>query len=111
MPGIRLKELVQEIRRQLEDIDRERISADQDAMFELQGLELELKFTIETTESGSVGFDLKLLSFGDEDSGRLEAVQTIRISYGVPSSYRGLGGRAHSSSRHRDQDSTVRPLD
>ena len=112
MPRIQLKELVQEVRRQLESLDQERTAAGADALFELQSMELELRFTVEESTTGKGGFDLKVITAGGEDKESSESVQTVKITYRVPDGYRGFGGRAHSSGhRQANKDEGIRPLE
>lgn len=98
MAAIRLKELVQEIRRQLEELDNDRTKEGKAALFELQSLELELKFAVEENTAETGGFDFKIVALGSEQQYRSETIQAIKIIYYPSDSYNGAGRRAHSSS-------------
>jgi len=111
MANIPLKELVQEIRRQLEELDSERIEEGADPLLLLETVSLELKFTVAESAAGKGGFDLKIVTVGSEKQDRTEAVQTVSIQYRVDPNYQGSGHRAHRSSKARHQDDQgVEPL-
>jgi hypothetical protein len=111
MNTIKLKDLVQDIRRQLEELDRERTSQELEALFELQGMDIELKFTVAESATAKGGFDIKIVTAGGEGHEHSEAVQTIKISYRVSPQYEGFGKRAHHSSQHSTaKEEGVKPL-
>ena len=111
MNHIQLKALVQEVRRQLEELDRERFSEGADELFELQSMDLELKFTVGSSGTDKSGFDFKIVTLADECQQRAEAIQTIKLSYRVAAEYRGFGRRAHHSSQEEQRgDEGVKPL-
>jgi hypothetical protein len=103
MSTINLKELVQEIRKQLEELDQERIAQGTDAMFELQNVELELKFTVRGSSSQKGGLDIKIVTAGTEKQEGTETIQTIKISYKASPLYQGVGTRAHHSTTTADK--------
>lgn len=110
--SIDLNKLVVAIRSGLEQADLESRNAGKDALFELDSLELELKFLV-AEQAGMKGrFDLKIVSFGTSDDVKTEQVQTIKVKYavskdalrtGVP------GTRAHAESAD-DAAQDVDPL-
>lgn len=111
METVQLKELVQEIRRQLEELDRERIAQGAAALFELQGIDIELKFTVGSSATAKGGLNISVITAGGESQERSEAIQTIKISYRASPQYQGFGGRAHhSSNRDQSGDEGVEPL-
>jgi hypothetical protein len=111
MSAVNLRNLVEEIRRELEAVDRDREARNAEALFELQGMDLELKFTLSEATTGKAGLDLKLITAGNETQVRSETVHTVKISYRVNAQYRGAGRRAHSSAASdRPEDKGVQPL-
>jgi hypothetical protein len=96
-----LKQLVTEIRAALEEVDSERRSSGKPALFELETLELEIKFTVTESDTTKGGFDIKIITLGSEGNIRGEAIQGLRLSYRVATSAVGAdlpGTRFHSSS-------------
>ena len=97
MVELNLKQLVSQIRGELEDLDRERQAQGKSPLFELEKLELEVKFTVTENQAKKAGFDLKIVSAGTEGTHRQETVHTVKLQYRL-SEDAGTGGRAHSSS-------------
>ena len=107
MPDLNLRELVSRIRSELEDVDRQRQADSKPALLTLESVDLELKFTVASSDSTKGGFDLKIVAVGREGGVREEAVQTIRLQYKVAKDAKGnspVGGRAHSSSPPQPDD-------
>lgn len=80
-----LKQLIVQVRDSLESVDSERQAEGRAPLFELESLELEIKFTVNEGEATKGGFDIKVVSLGTENSVRSEEVQTLRLTYRVAS--------------------------
>jgi hypothetical protein len=99
MQNIQVKDLVNQIRSELIEIDTERLKEGRTALFMLEELELELKFNVLETNEVKSGFDIKLVSLGGKTDLKESTTHTVRLKYslskndGVP-----VGGRAHASS-------------
>ncbi|MDB5388248.1 MAG: hypothetical protein JWM11_3894 [Planctomycetaceae bacterium] len=78
-----LKRLITEVRDSLVAIDNERSTAQRHALFELEFMELEIKFTVADSGTQKGGIDLKIVSLGTEGTIRSEEVQTLRLKYRV----------------------------
>lgn len=99
MAELNLKKLVSAVRDELEALDRERASGKRPPLFQLESMELELKFTVAESDSAKGGMDLKIVSFGADKALREEQVQSVRLRYRVAPSAEDaklLGTRAHS---------------
>jgi hypothetical protein len=100
--NINLKELVLAIRDELEQLDQARIMAKKAPLFHLTNLELELNFTVVESDSTKGGFDLKVISFGDDSGTKTEEIQKITLKFQVPADAKSspvLGGRAHGGAQ------------
>jgi len=78
-----LKQLIIQIREALEAADKARQSAEKPALFELESMELEVKFTVADSGTRKGGFDFKIVALGTEGTVRSEEVQTLRLKYRV----------------------------
>lgn len=105
-PTIDLKDLVVSVRKSLESTDTEMRLAKKDPLFELESLELELKFTVEEAVGGKSGFDLKIVSLSGQTDVRSEQVQTLKVKYVVAQGAKAkgvVGTRAHSAAEGQEQ--------
>lgn len=103
-----LKELIIQVRNSLEAVDNERQLDERPALFELESLELEVKFTVGETDVVKGGFDIKIVAIGSEGSVRSEEVQTLRLKYRVATFAENtqLPGTRFYSNRAADKKST-----
>jgi hypothetical protein len=108
--GLQLTDLIDTIRNELAAVDENRIRDGAEPLFELERLELELRFTVEQRAAGKTGFDIKVLTAGGEETLREELIQTVKISYRFVGESGTLGGRAHWSSITPGRDPAVEPL-
>jgi len=110
MTKINLQELISQIRDELEQVDRGRETAGKPPLFQLESLELELKFTVAESQESKGGLDLKVVSFGADQAVREEQVQTVRLCYRtVPTADEAPlpGTRAHASSAKQGTEDIV----
>jgi Trypsin-co-occurring domain 2 len=98
--AINLVQLVSAVRSQLESTEREMRSAGKAPLFDLEGFELEIKFTVSENDTQKGGFDIKVVNLGSQSDVKAEEVQSIKIKYSVSRralSTGVLGSRAHST--------------
>jgi hypothetical protein len=96
-----IKELVEDLRRQLESLDRDRQNQSLPPLFALGSVEIELSFVVKENATGKGGFDLKIISADMGGTHAEEAVQKIKITLQPLESEFGnaaLGTRFYASS-------------
>jgi len=99
-----LQSLIGAIRKGLEEVDSDLKSRSREALFDLESMELELKFVVSESDTLKGGFDLKVVSLGASSGIKSDTVQTVRLTYSLSkSAAAGLvpGARAHSASGTR----------
>lgn len=95
---INLSQLVEQVRNELEAVDRNRAGESRSPLLKLQQLELEVKVVVDTTETIGSGFDIKIVTLKGEETSNSQAVQTVKLTYGLADSKKPLpGSRAHHS--------------
>ena len=106
-----LEELLGEIRRKLEDSERARIAEDRVPLLQLAELEIHLKFVVSERSDDKGGFDLKVVSLGQNLTLSKEEVQEIILRFHVPEnrSRKGVIGARHYDEKSAAPD--VSPLD
>lgn len=93
-----IKELIEDLRRQLEALDRDRQDADLPALFSLGSVEVEISFVVKESADGKAGFDVKIVSANMGGGHSQESIQKMKISLipaGVSSEGGVLGTRFH----------------
>ncbi len=112
-PSIDLRSLVVAIRKSLEETDLEMRQAQKAALFELESIELELKFLVEERDGLKGGFDLKILSAGATEDIKTEQVQTVKVKYLVSKTatvHGVVGSRAHGKGADESSAVDIEPL-
>jgi hypothetical protein len=103
-PEIDLDVLVAAVRRSLVKADLEMRKERKEALFNLETMELELKFTVTSTDNLKGGINLQIVSLEQVDDLKREAVQTVKLRYAISqlaSEGKVLGARAHSTASGR----------
>jgi hypothetical protein len=96
---VNVKDLVQAVRHELEELDQARIAADKAPLFQLSSLELELHFVVEQRRAGQGKIDLKVVALGGDVAHRTEQIHKVTVRFDVAGQADGrqpLGSRAHS---------------
>jgi Trypsin-co-occurring domain 2 len=97
-----LSDLVLRIREELENVDSERRARSEKALLALEGVDLELQFTLVRKRDGQAGVDLKVVSLEGSRALEASAVHKVSVRFSVDAEARStglIGSRAHSS-RH-----------
>ena len=106
-------ELVSKVREELEALDASRRAAGEPALFVVEGLELELQFTVVKRGDGHGGVDLKIITLGGSKGVESGAVQKINLRFALDEEAHGRhirGSRAHSSGRDRETSEDTEPI-
>jgi hypothetical protein len=109
--AMEIKDLIADLRSQLEALDKERQDSSLSPLFVLSSVEVELSFVVKENEDTKVGFDLKIVSANMGGAHAQESIQKLKISL-VP--YSGddtgpLGTRYFD--RTTTSDSSFKPLE
>lgn len=73
-------EVLQRIKTELIETDRERQSQGEQALFWVDDVSVELKFAVSRVSGDSLKFDLKVLGYNDKEDYTTERCHTIRIN-------------------------------
>lgn len=76
---MQIKDVVSQLRQQLEALDQERRDGNKLPLFNLSAVEVELSFVVKDSEDGKVGFDIKVISAGMGANQATESVQKMKI--------------------------------
>lgn len=98
--SVSVSALIAQIRAELVKAETERRARREDPLLELQQVEIEVNFLVESSDVVKGGFDLKVVTFGGENQLRREDVQKVKIILGR---FAGGRGPAPEGSRFRDR--------
>jgi hypothetical protein len=74
-----VRDAVRQVKRELQEADRERLDSGEPALFEVQSFDLELHFVVEQKSSAGVGLEPKLILVNKSSEISAQTVQTIKI--------------------------------
>lgn len=77
--SVSVSALIAHIRSELVKAETERRERGDDPLLELQQVEIEVNFLVETSDAVKGGFDLKVITLGSENQLRREDVQKVKI--------------------------------
>ncbi|MBY5524446.1 trypco2 family protein [Rhizobium leguminosarum] len=76
---MQIKDVISNLRLQLEALDEERRSADLPSLFSLSSVEVELSFIVRESDDDKIGFDIKVISANMGGSQAQESIQKMKI--------------------------------
>lgn len=106
MSAVKLREFMQAIRAELEEAQEEMNARKKVALFELQGMELELVLVTRKSTTKEGAAELWVVSGKLEKTDDSEVTQTVRLTYKVSPVTKGIsraGDRFHSSSDPQEE--------
>jgi hypothetical protein len=74
-----LQELIEQVKSELIDAEKERINKNQQSLFILKDFDLEIKFTVNEKHEKSGKIEYEVVTIGGNESVSLEKVQTIKL--------------------------------
>ena len=110
---LNLGALVLAVRSELDELDAQMRQAEMSSLFDLDQMELELQFTVAQDVKTGAKLDLKIISFGGDDTVKNSQVQKIKLTYRVAETARRMrvpGTRGHSTASEGGSED-VQPLE
>ena len=77
--GLGIKELIQNVKLELQETERQAREQNQSALFLLKDFDLEVKFVLQARSKGTAGVDYELVAIGSEMELGTERIHTIRL--------------------------------
>ncbi len=109
-----LADLMLRIREELEQLDAERQTRSEKALLALEGVDLELQFTLVRKRDGQAGVDLKVVSLEGSRALEASAVHKVSVRFSIDAEARStglIGSRAHASGRRAAPATSFTPID
>ena len=78
---IEIRPLITEIKKQLIELDRERVNNGELAIFALDSFELELSFAVKSASAESSGGDFELITIEQNESSTQETAQKLKLRW------------------------------